>query len=45
MPAYSNPANEEGKFINSRKRFEKIDQDGDGLLSKNELLAAQKRSC
>ena len=42
MPAYSNHANQEGKFSNARKRFEKIDQDGDGLLSKNELLAAHK---
>ena len=42
MPAYSNPANQESKFSKARNRFEKIDQDGDGLLSKNELLASHK---
>ena len=42
MPAYSNLTNQERKFSNASKRFEKINQDGDGLLSKNELLAAHK---
>ena len=42
MPAYSRHGDHEGKFRNARQRFEKIDQDGDGLLSKNELLAAHK---
>ncbi len=33
MPAYSNLANQEGKFSNMSKRFEKIDQDGKGKRS------------
>ena len=42
MPAYSHHGDHEGKFRNARLRFEEIDQDGDGLLSKNELLAVHK---
>tara|TARA_B100000459_G_C8430142_1_gene137021 strand:- start:222 stop:518 length:297 start_codon:yes stop_codon:yes gene_type:complete len=42
MPAYSNHGDDGSKLRNARQRFEKIDQDGDGLLSKNELFAAHK---
>ena len=42
IPAYSNHGDHEGKFRNARQRFERIDQDGDGLLSQNELMAAHK---
>ena len=41
LPTYSNPSNEKNNFIKMRKRFEKIDTNGDGLLSKGEMMTAQ----
>tara|TARA_Y100000991_G_scaffold156213_1_gene118923 strand:- start:747 stop:1052 length:306 start_codon:yes stop_codon:yes gene_type:complete len=41
LPSYSNPAYEKNSFIKKQKRFEKIDKNGDGLLSKGEMMAAQ----
>jgi Ca2+-binding EF-hand superfamily protein len=42
LPSNSNPMKEKGKFIKIRKQFEKIDKNGDGLLSKKEMLEAHK---
>ena len=41
LPTYSNPTYEKNNFIKMRKRFEKIDTNGDGLLSKGEMMTAQ----
>ena len=40
LPSYSNPINEKNNFINLRKRFERVDTNGDGLLSKDEMMSA-----
>ena len=42
LPTYSNPIYEKKNFNKMRKRFEKIDENGDGLLSKGEMMKAQK---
>ena len=41
-PSYANQANEKNKFVKMRKRFEKIDKNGDGLLSKREMMEAHR---
>ncbi len=41
-PSYSNPSSKENNFNKNRKRFEMIDTNSDGLLSKSEMMAAQK---
>ena len=41
LPTYSNPAFEKNNSIKMRKRFEKIDTNSDGLLSKGEMMTAQ----
>ena len=41
LPTYSNPTYEKNNFIKMRMRFEKIDTNGDGLLSKGEMMTAQ----
>ena len=41
LPTYSNPTHGKNNSINMRKRFEKIDTNGDGLLSKGEMMKAQ----
>ena len=40
LPSYSNPTFEKNIFIKMRKRFQKIDKNGDGLLSKGEMIKA-----
>ena len=40
LPSYSNPAYEENNFIKSRRRFERIDKNSDGLISKGEMIEA-----
>ena len=40
LPSYSNPTFEKNSFIKMRKRFQKIDKNGDGLLSKGEMIEA-----
>ena len=40
LPSYSNPTFEKNSFIKMRKRFQKIDKNGDGLLSKVEMIKA-----
>ncbi len=40
LPSYSNPTDEKNNFSKIRKRFEKIDKNGDGLLSKSEMIEA-----
>ena len=40
LPSYSNPTFEKNSFIKMRKRFQKIDKNGDGLLSKEEMIKA-----
>ena len=40
LPSYSNPTFEKNSFIKMRKRFQKIDKNGDGLLSKGEMIKA-----
>ena len=42
LPSYANQANEKNKFVKMRKRFEKIDKNGDGLLSKGEMMEAHR---
>ena len=42
LPTYSNPTYEKNNLNKVRKRFEKIDTNGDGLLSKGEMMSAQK---
>ena len=41
LPNYANPINEKNNFNKMRKRFERIDKNGDGLLSKDEMMKAQ----
>ncbi len=40
VPSYSNPIYEKNNFIKMRERFQRIDTNGDGLLSKEEMMAA-----
>ena len=40
LPSYSNPTFEKNSFIKMRKRFQKIDNNRDGLLSKGEMIKA-----
>ena len=40
LPSYSNPTFEKGSVIKIRKRFKKIDKNGDGLISKGEMIEA-----
>ena len=40
LPSYSNPTFEKNSFIKMRKRFQKIDENRDGLLSKGEMIKA-----
>ena len=40
LPSYANQANEKNNFMKMRKRFEKIDKNSDGLLSKEEMMEA-----
>ena len=42
LPTYSNPTYEKNNFSKMRKRFEKIDKNGDGLLSKGEMIQAHR---
>ena len=39
MPSYANPIY--SHFMKMRERFQKIDTNGDGLLSKDEMMSAQ----
>ena len=42
LPSYSNPTNEKNNFGKMRRRFERIDTDDDGLLSKDEMIEAHR---
>ena len=42
LPSYSNPTFEKNSFIKMRKRFQKIDKNGDGKLSKKERHAVKQ---
>ena len=42
LPSYPNPINKKTNFIKMRKRFEKIDKNSDGLLSKDEMMEAHR---
>ena len=42
LPSYSNPTNEANNFGKMRKRFERIDTNDDGLLSKDEMIQAHR---
>ena len=42
LPSYSNQTNEKNNFTKMRKRFEKIDKNDDGLLSKSEMMEAHR---
>ena len=42
LPAYSNPSLAKNNFMKMSKRFEKIDKNSDGLLSKEEMLEAHR---
>lgn len=42
LPSYSNTNYEKNNFGKVRKRFEKVDKNGDGLLSKEEMIAAHR---
>jgi len=42
LPSYSNPTYAKSNFSKMRKRFEKIDKNGDGLLSKEEMIQAHR---
>ena len=41
FPSYANQIYEKNNFIKMRERFQKIDTNGDGLLSKDEMMSAQ----
>ena len=41
LPSYANPIYENNNFMKMRERFQRIDTDGDGLLSKDEMMSAQ----
>ena len=40
LPSYSNTSYEKNNFIKMRERFQRIDTNGDGLLSKDEMMSA-----
>ena len=40
LPSFSNPLFEKNSFNKMRKRFQKIDENRDGLLSKGEMVNA-----
>ena len=40
LPSYSNPTHEKNNFIKMSKRFQRIDTNDDGLLSKDEMMSA-----
>ena len=40
LPSHSNPTKEKNNFMKMRKRFEMIDKNSDGLLSKAEMIDA-----
>jgi Ca2+-binding EF-hand superfamily protein len=42
LPSYSNTNIEKNNLGKVRKRFEKVDKNGDGLLSKEEMIAAHR---
>ena len=42
LPSYANQTNEKNNFTKMRKRFEKIDKNDDGLLSKSEMMEAHR---
>ena len=42
LPSYSNPTYEKNNFGKMRRRFERIDKNGDGLLSKDEMIEAHR---
>ena len=41
LPSYANPIYEKNNFMKMRERFQKIDTNSDGLLSKDEMMSAQ----
>ena len=41
-PSYSNPTYEKNNFGKMRRRFERIDKNDDGLLSKDEMIEAHR---
>ena len=42
LPSYSNSIYEKKHFVKVRKRIQKIDKNGDGLLSKDEMMKAHR---
>ena len=42
LPSYSNPIYKKNNFIKMRERFQRIDTNGDGLLSKDEMMSAHR---
>ncbi len=42
LPSYSKPTNEKNNFMKMRRRFEKIDKNSDGLISKEEMMEAHQ---
>ena len=42
LPSYANPIYEKNNFMKMRERFQKIDTNGDGLLSKDEMIDAHR---
>ena len=40
LPSYSNPIYKKNNFIKMHERFQRIDTNGDGLLSKDEMMSA-----
>ena len=42
FPSHSNPTSDKNNFMKMRKRFEKIDKNSDGLLSKAEMMEAHR---
>ena len=42
LPSYSNPTYEKNNSGKMRKRFERIDTNDDGLLSKDEMIEAHR---
>ena len=43
LPSYPNTEYQKNNFGKMRKRFEKIDKNGDGLLSKSEMMEAHRK--
>jgi len=40
LPSYCDQIHEKNNFIKMHKRFQKIDTNGDGLISKDEMMSA-----